>query len=1027
MEYNFIFGHTYKLNLIDINLTDTLIKDISYTDFCSNIKNMKLFFYVNRNSKDEPKIYLFCNGNVFLVAIKDRNGKITNSFTIIGKEKRDLDVQNSILYSSIIVISNKICVNYQKNSETLNCPIYEKYHGNVIANNDFFANMLSFFKKEVESWNNSDDVEEINQDFSETLDIIENALDANAEAENGKISEWNIDPDYKLTYSRIETTESNMFQKVVKYRFICNIINKIDILTQIRCLKIRISDNESIDGRIEDVEINNDSIVITLSFEELNVSIIPKIGELEYVSSDFQNEIRRQAINQLRKKTSNPLNKLYTYPYEQIDFNDFSSGLELSTDKIIEEHEHKPNDMQISAIKKGSNLNNSGLLVLGPPGTGKTTVIVDWILYYVSRGKKVLITSMSNMAVDNALKGCLKDHIKEKLGRKISCIRLGSESKIKEENVKNYTLDKQRISFQNEIISNSKNNVNEISNLYLYTEKLNSNLNYCLKNIHDLLDKIKKTTDSQGYIDTIDSLNKENEQMSKLSNDIVALQNKILRRNFLFKLLMIFKYKKEKKELEKLYEKYYHHEKSFDNNMNQYKKYCNTIVEIVKNNINRIDFNECFDNLPKSFDAIKSSVLEIPNDINKLLEELTLKNNVAVKRLLSVISNLCEKCKNNQNNISNHLNEYKKLKKELESYQKHLEKNIEDYNKELIESVDVVGATCIGVQSNKAFKNVEFDVVIIDEAGQILPYDVIVPLSKAKENFIMVGDHLQIPPVASPALELNLNYGNCSEYLKTSYFELLYKKLQNKYLKSKEQEKHIVDLNIQYRMPSSISDLLSKHFYNNNYFAFDKKKCQKPLYDFPSNFILCDIGRKFEEKIEGKGYVNRNEIEIIHKIVEHIILKDRHFFDGSDNVGIIAPYKSQVSALIEDLNPILNNKANLFVNTLDSFQGQERELIIFSFVRSNKSSEQDKDNMIGFLKEARRINVALSRCKSQLICVGNFQFLSTIKEYSDSQIKGFNEFLSLVVKAAESNTKKENGQILVKDKYKPMIMEGFNI
>ncbi|MBQ3970929.1 MAG: hypothetical protein II687_01855, partial [Selenomonadaceae bacterium] len=111
------------------------------------------------------------------------------------------------------------------------------------------------------------------------------------------------------------------------------------------------------------------------------------------------------------------------------------------------------------------------------------------------------------------------------------------------------------------------------------------------------------------------------------------------------------------------------------------------------------------------------------------------------------------------------------------------------------------------------------------------------------------------------------------------------------------------------------------------------------------------------------------------KLIETIVKKMVQHGQDMDEVGIISAYKKQVAVIVKQLRPLLGEKSSAIAATLDSFQGQERDVILYSFTRS--SQRPPHIPRIGFLYELRRLNVAMSRPKKTLVMIGDMPFLQT--------------------------------------------------
>ncbi len=279
----------------------------------------------------------------------------------------------------------------------------------------------------------------------------------------------------------------------------------------------------------------------------------------------------------------------------------------------------------------------------------------------------------------------------------------------------------------------------------------------------------------------------------------------------------------------------------------------------------------------------------------------------------------------------------------------------------LIRSADVVGATCIGVATDARFEDLEFDLVIADEAGQIQVMDLLVPLVRARRA-VLVGDHLQLPPLVEPEIsekirEREPENAELGEWLEKSLFERLIQAPGTPV-------SHKVMLDTQYRMPRPIADFISTQFYGGNYRTGRDIPHADPFFGSPLVFIdtMKEV-RHFEQRAtDGQGYSNPTEAHIISDLVLAYAQK-------GIEAGVIVPYKNQAEAIRRELrrrDPTLGEDALITrIATVDSFQGREQDVILFGFTRSNA------DGRIGFLTELRRLNVSLTRARRQLVLVGD--------------------------------------------------------
>lgn len=341
-------------------------------------------------------------------------------------------------------------------------------------------------------------------------------------------------------------------------------------------------------------------------------------------------------------------------------------------------------------------------------------------------------------------------------------------------------------------------------------------------------------------------------------------------------------------------------------------------------------------------------------------------------------------------------------------------------------STDVVFATCIGIKSDEIFKdkNFKFDTVIIDEAGKANIAESLVAIELG-EKVILVGDQKQLPPYmdsslidkVEPTSFPNSIYG--SEFLeeeiihalKTSFFEFVVNRTNAEQLPKENMEM----LNYQHRMHPNIGEFVSSSFYNGDVKMGNKTHLNRLELPSPFNkevifFDTSNSKNPFEQN-DGFSAMNNTEAEIVSEIILP------RLFDNDvspSNVAIIAPYKSQVANIVNYINRSSCKFKNIDVSTLDSFQGKEYDIIIFSFTRSTDHNKaplvngKPKFSKVGFLDDARRLNVAFSRAKKKLILVGNSKTLTDNRSHYD---KVFN-YTQLFRRLVELSKKEKIGNFI---------------
>ncbi|MFF0247669.1 DEAD/DEAH box helicase [Streptosporangium sandarakinum] len=304
----------------------------------------------------------------------------------------------------------------------------------------------------------------------------------------------------------------------------------------------------------------------------------------------------------------------------------------------------------------------------------------------------------------------------------------------------------------------------------------------------------------------------------------------------------------------------------------------------------------------------------------------------------------------------------------------------EDLQRELVRYADVVAATCIGTATTKLLAELEFDLVIVDEAGQISTPNLLVPLVRGRRA-VLVGDHRQLPPYLDEEVR---EWGESLEregalppaaarevadLLRRSAFERLYGAMP---------AGHRVMLAVQRRMPREVGEFVSAAFYDGALRTDHDGASGDPVFSSP--FAMVDTsdrpaGERREEPGgrgadgERRGYVNALEAEIVTRLLR---VHARYYRDWA----VIVPYRAQAERIRTELARVLGEGAEVAdnVGTVDSFQGGERDLVVYAFTRSNPRGE------VGFLRELRRLNVAVSRARRQLVLVGDAATLTAARD-----------------------------------------------
>ena len=292
------------------------------------------------------------------------------------------------------------------------------------------------------------------------------------------------------------------------------------------------------------------------------------------------------------------------------------------------------------------------------------------------------------------------------------------------------------------------------------------------------------------------------------------------------------------------------------------------------------------------------------------------------------------------------------------------------------DKAQVIACTPV-VSANRMMRDKQFSTVFIDEAAQALEPMCWIPITRSS-RVIFAGDHFQLPPTVKSKLA---EEGG----LKETLFEHCM---------------HIpnvsVMLNTQYRMHEYIMNFSNKKFYDNKLIAHESviqnllsNDVNDYLLNTPVDFIDT-AGCGYNELLNPESLSTSNPEEA-QLLIKHIKLLLEQYYQNnrtdSISIGMISPYKEQVKNLtlaVESDEDIKKHPIRLAIKTVDGFQGQERDVIYISLVRSNDNKD------IGFLNDIRRMNVALTRAKKKLVVIGdsatlgNHPFYKDFLDYTDS-------------------------------------------
>lgn len=286
-------------------------------------------------------------------------------------------------------------------------------------------------------------------------------------------------------------------------------------------------------------------------------------------------------------------------------------------------------------------------------------------------------------------------------------------------------------------------------------------------------------------------------------------------------------------------------------------------------------------------------------------------------------------------------------------------------NEALFSEARVIACTLVG-SANRILTGQKFGTVFIDEAAQALEAACWIAIRKA-DRVILAGDHCQLPPTVKDPQALRAGLG----------YTLMQSIVKNR-------PETVSLLKVQYRMNDEIMRFSSNWFYGGMLESAPEVKYRSILdFDTPIEWVNTE-GMDCNEEFVGENYgrINKPEAELSVAQLKAYILKigKERFLEEKIDVGLISPYKAQVQylrQLIRKDNFFKPYRSAITINTVDGFQGQERDVILISLVRANEEGQ------IGFLNDLRRMNVAITRARMKLIILGDVSTLTRHTFYAE--------------------------------------------
>ena len=655
------------------------------------------------------------------------------------------------------------------------------------------------------------------------------------------------------------------------------------------------------------------------------------------------------------------------------------------------------NDAQKRAIEYSIGTENFHLIV-GPPGTGKTHVIAEIVQQLVKRGRrKLLITAYTNLAVDNMIEAISRD-------KEVKLVRIGSYGKTSDE-IKKYHIDslmkeyprykylkvlKKRMSKafddlkcikqlredEKATIANIRKNLREVDERLGLIEKRiqeisdrKTDIEPRIQKVEEtkskLLDKMEELENSTDHLIKLENVKKELnissspsvERISELMDNIAEYDKELSR--FIMKFVFFGRLKAKKDQLK-------NNKKNAEKTINYHSNLSKEIEQLIPD----YGVDLCAtDREPQSLALACQLILSRRYD-----DRLTRHNSdeTLLQVQLANTSDLLETWIGTKNSflsqkrsmqaderrhiyIQRILGEKSRLLSMLiEFYKQQIREIRKTLSKGIMEESEVVAATT-HASTSPLLDVIDINTVIMDEASQVSLINSIIPLVRA-DKFVLVGDDRQLKPINEDYLPPTLNESVFTR-LKRSHEEI-------------ENTNSYTFLDTQYRMNEEIADISSEIFYDNQLktadVAFNRRldvDIDDTVLSKNNSVVFIDFkGSGAYHITNGGTHYNEFEIRIIHNIVSKMLHSTQNY-----EIGVITPYRLQRDKLKGIFGDISDS---VEVDTVDRFQGREKDVIIFSFVRAS-------GNVGRFINNRSRLNVAITRARKKLIIIGNSDVLKT--------------------------------------------------
>ncbi|KFZ55011.1 putative helicase senataxin, partial [Antrostomus carolinensis] len=289
-----------------------------------------------------------------------------------------------------------------------------------------------------------------------------------------------------------------------------------------------------------------------------------------------------------------------------------------------------------------------------------------------------------------------------------------------------------------------------------------------------------------------------------------------------------------------------------------------------------------------------------------------------------------------------------------------------------------------------------FSCVIVDEVRQSCEVETLIPLIHRCNKLILVGDPRQLPPTVKSIKAQEYGYDQ-------SLMARLHRNLEEQVQRNVLRSLPVVQLTVQYRMHPDICLFPSNYVYGRTLKTDKVTEENRCSSEWPFQpYLIFDVGDGREER-ENDSFSNPQEVKLVMELIRTI--KEKRKDMGLRRIGIITPYSAQKRKIQVQLDRVFKNNSPGEVDTVDAFQGREKDCIIVTCVRANSTK-----GSIGFLASLQRLNVTITRARFSLFILGRLKTLMENKDWNeliqDAQKRG------AIIKTSEKSYRKDAVKIL---------------